>query len=243
MNVLLLKSLNEDDEQCLYQKELLKHGFTSKVIKSLEFDLNPSALLEYQNVGLDGFLFTSKVAVRVLNCTEMRERMMCKPCFAVGKSTGALLKSIGCTDVRGEDSGSMKELLKFISETFLRNSVILWPCGNLSQNNFSVTEEVNIKIEPVVCYKTKKINNFGDELDRAFSQSAFDIIVPFSPSIASAFHDWAKESKCITEKIAVVALGPSTEARVNELDHMVLRGVCRKPTPEDMTECIRELLR
>ena len=238
MQVLLLKSVNDENEECRYQNELQLSGIDCAVINSLEFDLNVVALqvMLENNENLEAFMFTSKVAVKVFgDLTNMNERWLDLPCFSVGRGTGDKLRYLGFTDIRGEESGNLNDLLAFVSSDLQQGSHVLWPCGSLSKLDVSCE---NITLMPVICYSTKKTSDFDNQLDEVFSQKKIEITIPFSPSICTALQDWIYKS-AITSKLPVVAMGPTTAAKVKELANLELVGVAAKPSPVDLVNCLK----
>ena len=148
----------------------------------------------------------------------------------------------------GSNCGNAENLSKFISEnknSILKkeNPVLLFPCGNLTDDYLSTflsTQEVNV--DKVVCYETTSRN--VEELNLHLKSMLkgdddyFDFVVFFSPSGVQSAKDFFLKKDENFERTKFVALGQKTSIEMENVGIKVDQ-ICRQPNASSLIEAIK----
>ncbi len=163
------------------QRSLVEsHGFEYQDYNAIE--------ISFQKFELDlssmAYIFTSQNAVRGflrilddLPLPEKRKEALSKPCFCVGRKTGALLEENGLKVLKM--SKNSRELAEFLAKNH-QNTSFLFICGNRRRDDLPrILQESSITFKEAIAYHT---------LDNSQKlKHRFDGILFFSPSAVQSF--------------------------------------------------------
>jgi uroporphyrinogen-III synthase len=188
------------------------------------------------------------------------------PFYVVGQTTATALRDIftefadlglESVDILGQDSGSAASLAPFILEDIKeRPAKLLYLTGDKNRDTISrLLNEGGIALEPLRVYKTHGSPDFEDNLASTLASSPHDLnewwIIYFAPSAAtfvtpilrkhfrlegSSSDTTSNTSSLLHAKVA--AIGPTTNAFLQDELHLRVHAMAQKPTPEDIVSVI-----
>tara|TARA_B100001564_G_scaffold352448_1_gene359903 strand:+ start:1428 stop:2132 length:705 start_codon:yes stop_codon:yes gene_type:complete len=209
MNVLITRPLI-DAEDLMGKLFSLGHKIIHlPTLKILPVNLEPIDPSEY-----NAFIFTSANAIRNLKVIKQDKN---KLCFCVGVMTEkiARLKGYSNTISAGGTVNALKNLI-INSEKIDKKSKIAYFCGdNISYDLDLELQRDGIKVNKIINYNSKKINDLNEENKKIVENHPPDIIFVYSARSALSFIEIVKNyslyplmtgSKvmCISKKVADV---------------------------------------
>ena len=207
MNVLITRPLI-DAEDLMGKLFSLGHKIIHlPTLKILPVNLEPIDPSEY-----NAFIFTSANAIRNLKVIKQDKN---KLCFCVGVMTEkiARLKGYSNTISAGGTVNALKNLI-INSEKIDKKSKIAYFCGdNISYDLDLELQRDGIKVNKIINYNSKKINDLNEENKKIVENHPPDIIFVYSARSAESFIEIVKKyslyplmtgSKvmCISKKVA-----------------------------------------
>ena len=209
MNVLITRPLI-DAEDLMGKLFSLGHKIIHlPTLKILPVNLEPIDPSEY-----NAFIFTSANAIRNLKVIKQDKN---KLCFCVGVMTEkiARLKGYSNTISAGGTVNALKNLI-INSEKIDKKSKIAYFCGdNISYDLDLELQRDGIKVNKIINYNSKKINDLNEENKKIVENHPPDIIFVYSARSALSFIEIVKNyslyplmtgSKvmCISKKVAEI---------------------------------------
>ncbi|KAA8906610.1 hypothetical protein TRICI_005130 [Trichomonascus ciferrii] len=189
---------------------------------------------EAQNA--EAVVVTSQRAVEALGQLENANRLFDKPVFTVGPATGAKLRQLGFTDVRGEDTGNGLTLSSEILPTVSYKKYLFFT-GVIHRDIIPNTlNSMGATVIERTVYDTAPISNCVEQFNTQYTQAVkIPWIAFFSPSGVEGIVEYLKQKPRNTFKLA--AIGPTTEAYLTE-NGLSPDCVAEKPTPEHLLKAI-----
>ncbi|MCH2450003.1 MAG: uroporphyrinogen-III synthase [Gracilimonas sp.] len=185
------------------KRSLLENG--RLLIESIPFItfeyLMPAMWLNQVPKHADGWIFTSKKAVRAIN-PMIKDLIIPNHIFAVGAKTAEKLEELGL-EVTIPDEYNAAALAHKMKELELKEVVHF--CGNLKAADLSKLLGDSTNLYSIEVYRTKQTTH-------KINAGEFDGIVFMSPSAIESF----SEQNSIPENMQVFCIGPTTEQAANE---------------------------
>ncbi|KAM9324833.1 uroporphyrinogen-III synthase [Gastrophryne carolinensis] len=259
MKVLLLREPKGDPALDPYIEVLSLHGLHATLIPVLSFQFVSLEQLFHKlshPEQYEGLIFTSPRAVDAVQlCLQtmanknawesvLKSKWNLKPVYVVGKTTAALVDSLGLTS-EGDASGSAEKLADFVcSKEVSYSAPILFPCGSLKREVLpNKLKEKDVPLESITVYQTAQHPDIRSSLTRYFTQEGLpDCIVFFSPSgVKFCLGIIRLLSADKLHQIKFAAIGPTTaEAMIAE--GLQVSCTAQNPTPQDLGEGIKRML-
>ncbi|XP_065173766.1 uroporphyrinogen-III synthase [Atheta coriaria] len=249
--IILFKTTTSDDSENSFETLLTKENFQVFSIKTLEFEfLNLQELKTCldEPVKYAGIIFTSPRCVtsvlKALNGDSLHDEWNTKKNYGVGPKTVECARAELNLECLGAQAGNANNLGDIIirdfalptSENIAANVSLpfLYPKGNLSKDSL----KQKVQTHDVIVYETITNCNLEQELTATTDNFTIqiDYVVFFSPSGVKAVQPHF--SKVNNEKLKVIAIGPTTEASLKEMN-IPVHGTAEKPSAESLIALLK----
>lgn len=184
----------------------------------------------------EALVITSQRAVEAIGQLENVNKLFRKPVFTVGPATGARLRQLGFTDVRGEDTGNGLTLSSEILPTVSYKKYLFFT-GVIHRDVIPNTlNSMGATVIERTVYDTAPLSNCVEDFNSQYCQADKPLwIAFFSPSGVEGIVEYLNQKPRDTFKLA--AIGPTTEAYLAD-NGLSPDCVAEKPTPEHLLEAI-----
>lgn len=169
----------EDDAQETLEI-LSDHGFKAISHPFLKIQNMPISLELYKDV--QGYIFTSKNAVRSIK-DSIDEGMLV---FSVGQSTAEVSRQYGFETIHTAQ-GNVQSLVRMINQQHPPLNLLYCRGDHVTSDLMKI--DTHHVINEVVCYQSKKITSWDDDLTKEFLSNPFSHIVFASMRTLNAFQE------------------------------------------------------